>query len=332
MNDLLFALNAVLPIVLLIALGYVLKGLKLFTEEFLSVGNKLCFTVLLPTVLFDSVYDIESLSDVDASLVAYCVGSIIAAFLLGLIVVKLFVPERDQKGVVLQCTFRSNYAMIGLPLAELLYGAEGKAIASLMAAFIIPTLNILAVIALTAFIKGDENEDGGFLKNLVRTLSGIIKNPLIIGVVAGIVVLIIRGIFERSGITFRLSDIEVLSKTVSFVAAATTPFALMVLGGQFALKHFAVYKKQIVIATFFRMVVVPALFVTIAVLLFGFKGAKIVTVVAIFGSPIATASAIMAREMHSDADLAGALVVSTTVVSSVTLVVLVTILKACAVI
>ena len=305
MNDLLFALNAVLPIVLLIALGYVLKGLKLFTEEFLSVGNKLCFTVLLPTVLFDSVYDIESLSDVDASLVAYCVGSIIAAFLLGLIVVKLFVPERDQKGVVLQCTFRSNYAMIGLPLAELLYGAEGKAIASLMAAFIIPTLNILAVIALTAFIKGDENEDGGFLKNLVRTLSGIIKNPLIIGVVAGI--------FERSGITFRLSDIEVLSKTVSFVAAATTPFALMVLGGQFALKHFAVYKKQIVIATFFRMVVVPALFVTIAVLLFGFKGAKIVTVVAIFGSPIATASAIMAREMHSDADLAGALVVSTTV-------------------
>ncbi len=328
MDNFIFAVNSVMPIVLLIALGYLLKKIGLIDKNFLATGNKLCFKVLLPIMLFYNVFGIGSLDGIDWSIAAYCVGSIVGAFAIGLIVVAIFVPERDRKGVVLQGVFRTNYAMIGLPLAEMLFGAEGKALASLMAAFAIPVLNTFAVIALT--IYGEKTDKP--VERIKNTLLNIVKNPLIHGVVLGVVFVLIRQAFIKYGISFRLSDIKFLNTAVRFISTMTTPFALIILGGQFELDHFKKYAKELTVATVTRTMIVPAICLLIACVVFGFRGVAVAVFVAIYGSPVATASAIMAREMGGDADLAGAIVVSTTIVSSVTLVAIITVLKACAVI
>jgi len=328
MENIVFALNAVLPIVLLIALGYALKKIGFFTKEFLSVGNKFCFRVLLPTTLFMNIYNIESLDSVNWTTALFCVASIIVAFIIGLIIVKIFIPAPRQKGVVLQCVFRSNYAIIGLPLAEMIFGAAGKQTAAIMSAFTIPVFNILAVVALTMFADEKEGEKTDGVAHLKKTLIGILKNPLIHGVILGVIVVLIRQAFVSLGFSFRLSDITFMYKAAEYVSALTTPLALIILGGQFELSAFGNYTKQIIVATVARTVLIPALFLTVACAVFGFRGADVATFVALYGSPVAVASAIMAREMHADGDLAGALVVSTTLVSTFTLVIMITILNA----
>ncbi len=118
MDTLLFALNAILPIILLILLGYILKEKHFLEEEWFKKGNKLVFRIFLPCLLFTNVYGIQSFKEIDWSVVIYSEIGIVAVFLLGLLVVKLTIPDCRQKGVILQCVFRSNFAIIGLTLAE----------------------------------------------------------------------------------------------------------------------------------------------------------------------------------------------------------------------
>ena len=158
MDTLIFALNAILPIILLIFFGYFLKRKNFLDEAWFKKGNKLIFRVCLPFLLFTNVYNIESFTAINWSVVIYSEIAIFTVFFLGMLLVKLTIPDDRQKGVVLQCTFRSNFAIIGLTLAESLGGPEGVGIAAILSAFSIPTFNILAVIALTMFNKGENGQ------------------------------------------------------------------------------------------------------------------------------------------------------------------------------
>ena len=146
MENLLFTLTAILPIILPILLGYFLKRLHFFKEGFLTEVNKLVFRILIPILLFSNLY-LADLSEINWAFVGFSAAAILVLFLIGLVVV-LFIPNRKQKGVILQATFRSNYAIIGIPLATLLGGEVAGAEASVIAAVSVPLFNMLAVIAL----------------------------------------------------------------------------------------------------------------------------------------------------------------------------------------
>ena len=138
MENLLFTLNAILPIILPILLGYGLKRMHFFSENFLTEANKLVFKILIPILLFSNLY-LADLREIDWAFVGYAAGAILVLFLLGMGIV-LFVPNRKQKGVILQASFRSNYAIIGIPLATALGGAIAGAEASVIAAVSVPLL------------------------------------------------------------------------------------------------------------------------------------------------------------------------------------------------
>ena len=318
MDTFLFALNAILPIILLIFLGYFLKKKKFLEEDWFKKGNKLVFKVCLPVMLFVNVYNIESFSNINWSVVAYAEVAIFAIFLLGLILVKIAVPEERQKGVILQCVFRSNFAIIGLPLAEALGGAEGVGIAAVLSAFSIPTFNVLAVIALNMFRKGENGQKISWL-DMVKKIA---KNPLIIGVLCGLLALGIRMILPENAEgnpVFTLSgSLPFLYTAINNVAKICSPLALIVLGGLFDFAAVKELKKQIIIGTAVRVVAVPGLVLAIAVLL-NFDTASYPALVALFGSPVAVSSAIMAQEMENDGVLAGQLVVWTSIASIFTL-------------
>ncbi len=322
MDTLLFALNAVLPLVLLIALGYVLKRIKFLTPEFLKIGNKLIFRVALPVMLFMNIYNVESLANIEIEPALFAMGGILGAFIIGFILVKLSTKEIRQKGVVHQGVFRSNYAILGIPLATMLCGEPAKTMASFISAFTIPLFNILAVVALTMY----DNEGLDRKASIKKTLKGIAKNPLIWGVMLGVLVVAIRELFVKWGIDFRIKDIEFLYKSATNLSSLTTPLALIILGGQFEFKSIKGFKTQLIVTTVTRTVIVPAVCLTVACLL-GFRGAAIASFVAVFGSPVAVSSSVMATEMNGDGELAASIVVATTVVSAITLVVLISVLQ-----
>lgn len=320
-----FAANAVLPIVLLIVLGYVLKRIGLLTAPFLDVGNKLTFRVLLPAMLFYNVYNIGSLREINVAFVLYGIGAVIVIFFLAIAATCAFTKDGAKRGSLIQAMFRSNYAIIGIPLATSLFGDKGAAAAGVMSAFCVPLFNMLGVITLSIF-----NGTGKKGKvNVGKILLGIVKNPLIIGTVAGIAVLGIRELFVMWGIDFRFSDITFLYKSLENVKSICTPFALIVLGGRFEFSAVSRLWKEIVFGTAIRTVAVPILGLAGAYFLIpGLGGEHFATYMGVFATPVAVASAIMANEMGADGELAGQLVVWTSLVSTVTIFIYVTVFRA----
>lgn len=316
------AVNAIAPVVLLILLGYLLKRSGFFSQSFVKTGNKLVFNVCLPAMLFITVYDIEGFSVINWEFAGYCVVMLLVIFALGFFTAVLTTKEPQRRGVIWQCVFRSNFAIIGLSLAGALGGPEAVAVAAIVSSFTVPLFNILAVIALSAFVEnGDRKQD------VLRILKNIAKNPLIISVVLGLVCVGIReaqiALWGAPVFTLKQQG-KLLYTTVNNLKAIASPFALLVLGGQFEFSAVRGMLKEIVVSTLWRIVFSPLLGIGCAVLLSGIGMLscgvnEYPALVAMFGSPVAVSSAVMAGSMGGDEQLATQLVVWTSVFSIVTI-------------
>lgn len=316
------ALNAVLPIILLILLGYVLKQKHFLSDGFLQVGNKLVFKLMLPCMLFVNIYSIGSLSDIQWDISLYVLAAIVVIFCLSLVTAIVATPVPQRRGVILQCCFRSNFVIIGLPLAVSLGGQEAEAVAAVLSAVSIPLFNILAVISLSVFVNRKES----FAASAKHILHDILTNPLIIAVALGLACLALRcaqtAIFGEVLFTLR-QDAAFFFDAVTTLKSGTTPLALIVLGGQFAFSAVKELKKEIIVATLWRVMLAPAIGIggAIALTKLGVlhcTSADYPALVALFGSPVAVSSAIMAKGMGNDEQLATQLVVWTTLCSGFT--------------
>lgn len=314
MTSLLFALEAVTPIIIVVIVGYFLKKIGLINSDFAKSANKLVFRVFLPIKLFMNIYGIKSMSAVNFGYVLYALATLLVIFAIAIPAVIFLTDKKKCRGALLQGIFRSNYALIGIPLAERLFGAEGAAIATLLSAFLVPAFNMLAVVGLSIFNNNGEKA------NFKKVALGIVKNPLILGIAAGLVALGVRAMFVEFNVDFRLAEIKLLWKPMSDLANIATPLALLVLGAQFEFSAIPHLKKEIITGTLLRSLVVPLLGVGVAFLAFrnSFSGAHFAALVAAFCTPVAVSSVPMAQEMGADAELAGQLVVFTTITSALT--------------
>ncbi len=330
MDSLLFTLNAVLPIIFCILIGYIIKLLKIFPDEFWQKLNKLCFRLLLPFLLFKNIYDIKSITLLGENWQALVFASvaIISFFFIGLLIVILLVKDDKQKGVVLQCIFRSNYAIIGIGLIELLAVGENlgvaKGIGSVIAALSIPLFNILATISLTIFIKDNDNNKIS-IKNI---LLKIIKNPLIIAVFLGLIVISFRSLIPTDNMNNPVWSLRYFNEygkndtfiytTIKYIAQSASPIALIALGGGFRFSAVKKLKYQIILGVSARIIIVPVVSLYIAYL-FKFDNSYFPALIALFATPVAVSSVPMSSEMNNDSELAGQLVVWTTILSAFTL-------------
>ena len=323
LDSLEFSLNAILPIVLIVVIGYLLKKKGFINEKFFSYGSKFCFYVALPASLFKSVYTAD-FSQIDWKFILYCMLFTTVVFFVMILYTKFFCEDSKQRGVLIQASFRSNYAYIGIPLAEALFG--DASVASLMAAFSIPLYNILSIIALTIFREGEDGKKLG----IKECLQGIIKNPLIVSIaIASVLNLSFTGLrsivdadLTRYSPSLASNDASIfrfVSKTILYVAQLATPLSLFVIGGQFTFVSISRLKKQIITGVSIRLVFVPLIAITLGVLLFNFRGQEMATMISLFATPAAVASAIMAQQMDNDGDLANQIVVWSTVFSVITL-------------
>ena len=313
-----FSFNAVAPILIVTVAGYIIKVSGLFDDSFFKKCNTLVFRVLLPILLFKNVYDINSISDINFSALLYCVAAILVLCLIGNLSAKIFADNRQQKGVINQCTFRSNYAIIGIPLAESLGSAEALAFAGVLSAVSIPLFNVLAVILLSHYSQKDSDT------NIKDTLKSAAKNPLIRGVGLGIIVLLVRQfipINETGELVFSVKDdLPFLYSAVSNLARAASPIALVVLGARFDFSAVKILIKPITASVVLRLVVAPLVGVGGAMLLsyagiMPFTATEYPALISLFGTPVAVSSAVMVGEIGGDEQLAGQLVVWTSLMS-----------------
>ncbi len=291
MESLRLSFDAIAPIFLLMLLGYVLKCLKVCDKKGFDLINKLVFKAFLPTLLFYNIYKTETANVFDPKLVLFTVIGILFVFVAGYFSVLVLTKENSKRGVMLQGFFRTNFAILGIPLVSYICGEDARGLASLMVAIIIPMFNILAVIALERFRGGS-----GKL-HLPSLLKGMAKNPLIIGCVIGLVFF---------GLDIKLPF--VIEKSVSDVASIATPLAIIALGAGFEFSGIRGYAKEISIVIIARLVVIP-LIVLSAAILCGFTGEALACLLITFGGPIAVSSFSMAQQMDGDEKLAAQIIV-----------------------
>lgn len=316
------AANAVLPIVLLILLGYWLRQKNFLSADFVKTGNKLVFNVCLPCMLFINVYDIESFNQIQWDIVIYSDLMIVVIFLLGLAVAMTTTKVAKRRGAISQAVFRSNMAIIGLSLASAVGGNEAVAVAAIVSAFSVPLFNVLAVLCLTMF--ADDNHKGK--TDYKKILMNIVKNPLIISIMLGMAFLAIRElqVILFGEVLFSVKrDMKFLYTSVNNLKAIASPFALLVLGGQFTFSAVKELWKEIVSGTFSRIVLSPLIGIGVAIILsnMGILSCGVneyPALIALFGSPTAVSSAVMAGQMGADEQLATQLVVWTSIGSILT--------------
>jgi len=312
MNSFLFAINAVAPIVIMTAIGYILKKAGLFSAEFSKTANKSVFKIFLPAMLFLNVYKIDISEKTDLSYILYVFAVVLVLFALSIPLARIASEKNERRSVIMQAAFRSNYALIGIPLAQSLFGEEGVIVATLLSALVIPLFNILAVIALSIYGKGKPN--------VKKILLDILKNPLIQSIALGGIFLMVRSAFVNYGVSLRLTDITPVYKVLTYLSNVATPLSLLVLGAQFEFSRIGDMKREIFSGIIMRTFIIPVLGLGTAYLLFAdnFNGAHFAAFIAVFTTPMAVSSVAMSQEMGADAELAGQLVIWTTVSSAFT--------------
>lgn len=298
MESFTICLNAVLPIFLLMAVGYAARCFHLLDRADVAKINKIVFRAFMPAMVFYNIYSSDLSSAVRGSLLGYAVLGVLAEFLLSLGYALLFVKERSRRGVVIQGLFRSNFVIIGLPIAESLVDGDLGPVAMLLAA-VVPLYNVLAVITLAIF--------NGQKPDWKKVLLDILENPLIIGSAVGIAALL-------AGIRLPAP----LEKVVSQMSDATSPMLLFLLGAFFQFRGMRGHVRELAAVCLGRLVVFPALFLGLAAAM-GFRGVELVSLLGIFASSTAIASFTMAQQMGGDAELAGDIVVWTSALCSFTL-------------
>lgn len=308
MECIILAFKVVLPIMVYVTIGYILRLLKFFDEKSLKTVNNMVFKVFLPCLLFYNIYTTQIDKILDFDLIVFSVCFIAILFLLMMIFVPVFVKDNSKRGVIIQGIFRSNFVLFGMPVTISLMGEGNGGLTSIAIAFIVPLYNVLAVICLETFSKNKIK--------IFNVLIGIVKNPLIISSILGILFL-----------SFEIKLPDVLSNIIRDLSRVATPLALIGLGASFTFRSVKNNLGYLSAVVLMKLIVLPVTAISISAYVFGFRGAAIVTLISVFASPTAVSSFTMAQSMGGDSDLAAQTVVFTSVFSIITVFAVVAVTK-----
>lgn len=302
MDNLIFSLNATIPIFLVMVIGYILKNIKFLDEPFVKTLNSFNFKITLPVLLFRDIAGSDFLEVWDGKYVMFCFLVTLFCIAFTWIITSKVYHKKDQVGEFVQASYRSSAAVLGIAFIQNIYGTSGMA--PLMIIGTVPLYNIAAVLILS--FTGPESE-GLRPVALKKSVKGILTNPIIIGIAAGMLASL-----------FQVHFPAIISKTVNNIAVLATPLALIGLGAGFEGKKALAEIKPTLVCSFVKLMLWHALFLPAAAFL-GFRDEKMVALLVMLGSPTTVSCYIMAKNMKHPGILTSSVVVATTFLSSVTL-------------
>ena len=301
MEDLIFSLNATIPLFLTMVLGLLFRKMKLFNDSFLDGMNSFVFKVALPAALFNDLAGEDFFEIWDIKFVLFCFVVTLICISVSIVLAKCM-KLGDETGEFAQASYRSSAGIMGIAFMENIYGNAGMA--PLMIAAAVPLYNVMAVVILSIF-----KQNGGRLSKdtLIKTLKGIVTNPIILGIIIGMLWSILK--LPRPGI---------MMKTVKYLANVSTPLGLMAVGASFEIGSVMGRLKPALIASGCKLVIWCAVFIPAAVM-FGFTHEKLLAILVMLGSPTTVSCFIMAKNMGHKGTLTTNAVMITTLLSAFTL-------------
>ncbi len=299
MQLLLTSFMVVFPLAGKLVLGFFIRKAQIVSQQSFKDFNKLTFLLFLPVLLFNNIYKSDIHADFSGKLILFAVLSLLVVFIFLMTIIPKIEKENSKRGVLIQAISRSNVILFGIPVVQTLYGIDSLGEASILVSIVVPLVNMLSVIALQTF--------NGKKVKITNILKGIIQNPIIIAALCAYFLSLTN-----------ISLPTIIEQFVSELASIATPIALIILGGSVTFNSLSSHKTQLAIGVLGKLLIIPIFGITAAIL-FGFRDASLVILMAMFSSPTAVSSYAMASQMGGDSDLAGLLVVFTTFISIITI-------------
>ncbi len=300
-ENLIFSLNATVPVFLMMVLGYLLHKIGWMDDEFASKMNRFVFRVPLPVLLFGDLAAVDFARVWNMKFVSFCFGVTVISIAVSAGISFLW-KDRSIQGEFIQASYRSSAAILGIAFIQNIYGTAGMA--PLMIIGSVPLYNVMAVLVLSLFKPGQRGLDRDVMKT---TLWGIVTNPIILGIAAGLL-----------WSALRLPMPQIMGKMISSVGGVTTPMGLMAMGAAFDLRRAFAKVKPAVTAAFIKLIGFCAVFLPAAVRL-GFREEELVAILVMLGSATTVTCFVMAKNMGHEGVLSSSVVMLTTLFSAFTL-------------
>lgn len=301
MENLIFSLNATLPIFLTMLLGLLFRYLGLMNADFVAKLNRFVFVAAIPALVFRDISSVDVRKSWDGGFVLFCFLATLVSITVIALLARLLVEE-EIRGEFVQASYRSSAAILGIAFIQNIYGSSGMA--PLMIVGTVPLYNAAAVVILSLMKPGRKKLDR---KLLLKTAKGIVTNPIILGILAGILWSVLR-----------IPQPEIMQKTVKNVAVLATPLGLMAMGASFEGKKALAKLRPSVLASLIKLVVLAAVFLPLAVRL-GYTKERLIAILVMLGSATTVSCFVMAKNMGHEGVLTSSTVMLTTFFSAFTL-------------
>ena len=216
-------------------------------------------------------------------------------------ILSLLWKDRGIRGEFIQASYRSSAALLGIAFIQNIYGDAG--LAPLMIIGSVPLYNMMAVVVLSFFQPEQRKRDKLLWK---KTLKGIVTNPIIIGIAAGLFWSALRipmpYVIEKQCQYRRCRD-------ASWIDGARRFFDVQKALGKI---------KPVIAACMLKLVGFTAVFLPFAVML-GFRREELIAILVMLGSATTVSCYVMAKNMGHEGTLTSGVVMLTTVFSAFTL-------------
>ena len=300
MENLIFSLNATIPIFLVMVAGYLFRQAGIVDDGFVKTLNSFNYKVTLPVLLVVDIAEADFYAVWDTRFVLFCFLVTLLCIVLISLAGTFFVIEKSIRGEFIQASYRGSAAVLGVAFMQNIYGTS--AIAPLMILATVPLYNVAAVMILSFTAPGAGGLDG---KSFKKSLQGIAANPIIWGIFIGMVISV-----SRIKLPF------MINRTLHNFSVLATPLALIGLGAGFEGKKALAKIKPTLVSTVIKLFLMPAIFLPMAAWM-GFTNEKMVAILIMLGAPTTVSCYIMSRNMGHEGVLSSSCVVSTTFLSSV---------------
>lgn len=288
------------PVIIILALGFVLKKIQLVGEAFVSGGNKLVFNVSLPCFLFLSLATGSVQQGLNLPLTLFAVSATVVSVVIIWFYAAMFFEPR-QVAVFTQCAFRGNMAIISLALCVSAFGPSVITLAATYLAVLSIVYNILAVVLLS--------------KGSLSIIYNIFKNPLIISIVLG------------GGVAVLQIPLPLfIQNALSYLSSMTLPLALLCIGASLDWQSFKNNPKAAMHAAAIKLLVQPGLILSLAIVI-GFRGEALGVLFFMVAAPTAAAAYIMSKQMSDQGKLAAEIITLTTFLCPISLTLGLTLLR-----
>jgi len=311
----LLSIDTTMPFILLALLGIFLKRRGMINDSFITLGNKVVFYFAIPTTIFRSIHRADLSEVLDARFLIFNSVWLVLFFVAVWVFAFKFMKDKSSVSSFVNSAYRSSLSVVAPPLFALMFSpihhphVDPNIYAKSILSLSILLIFSYATAAVLFAVHDTSAKNSRFIA--LGIVTAIVKNPVVIGVVLGLVFNVLMSTFDFGLPVFA-------TNTVNALAGLVMPLAMICVGGNLTFRGLDQKFKYVVISSVVKLFIMPIAAVIVAHL-FGFRGNDLTIIMILNALPMAVGAYVMQAELGGDTYIGASVLMITMTLSAFTL-------------